>query len=109
MRAWASAFRLGGCPMGLVVEWDERKAELNIAKHGVTFREAATVFADPLSSTIPDPLHSLGEQRLVTIGESSWMRALVVVHADRGDRIRIISARFAARGERKRYEEGTQQ
>jgi len=45
--------------MGLVVEWDERKAELNIAKHGVTFREAATVFADPLSSTIPDPLHSL--------------------------------------------------
>ena len=51
----------------------------------------------------------LGEQRLVTIGESSWRRVLVVVHADRGDRIRIISARFATRGERKRYEEGSQQ
>jgi len=95
--------------MGLVLEWDERKAELNLAKHGTSFREAATVFADPLSSTIPDPIHSLREQRFVTIGESSWRRVLVVVHADRGDRTRIISARFATRRERKRYEESSQQ
>ncbi len=87
-------------------EWDRDKAKSNVSKHGITFEEATTVFGDPLSLTIPDPLHSQAEDRFVTIGVSSRQRTLVVVHADRGDDVRIISARVATRRERKRYEEG---
>ena len=93
--------------MALRIEWDERKAERNLRKHGVPFAEAATVFGDPLSRTIPDPLHLGDEQRLVTVGESMQQRLLVVVHADREDVVRIISARRATRREREGYEEGT--
>jgi uncharacterized DUF497 family protein len=89
----------------LIVEWDTEKARTNIAKHRVAFEEAATVFGDPLSLTIPDPLHARREQRFVTVGQSHRGRTLVVVHTDRGDRIRIISARVASRGERRHYEE----
>jgi uncharacterized DUF497 family protein len=53
--------------MALTFEWDSNKAAQNIAKHGIDFSEAATVFADPLSFTIPDPDHSVGEQRFVTM------------------------------------------
>jgi uncharacterized DUF497 family protein len=91
--------------MALTFEWDQKKAASNLRKHGVSFKEAATAFGDPLSLTIPDPDHSLEEDRFVLIGESQKERLLVVAHAERSDTIRIISARLATRGERKSYEE----
>ncbi|MCO6454360.1 MAG: BrnT family toxin [Pirellulaceae bacterium] len=92
--------------MGLAFEWDEDKAEANERKHGVTFEEASTVFADPLSLTIYDPIHSDDEDRYITLGESQRGRLLVVVFTDRDDRIRIISSRVTTRRERKDYEKG---
>ena len=92
--------------MGLVFEWDENKARVNKRKHGVTFEEASTAFADPLSVTIYDPVHSDDEDRYIVLGESQRRRLVVVVFTDRGDRIRIISARVATRSERKDYEKG---
>ncbi|MEP6698354.1 MAG: BrnT family toxin [Verrucomicrobiota bacterium] len=91
--------------MPLTFEWDSRKARGNLAKHGVTFEEAATVFADSLSFTISDPEHSTTEQRQITLGRAFNGKMLVVVHTDRGDNIRIISARRASRQERRFYEE----
>jgi uncharacterized DUF497 family protein len=91
--------------MKVTVEWDPVKARNNRRKHGVAFEEAATVFNDPFSSTIPDPLHSDIEERFIIIGQSIQRRLLVVVHADRGDAVRIISARVANAHERKTYEE----
>jgi len=91
---------------GLTFEWDEGKAELNLKQHGVSFEEAGTVFGDPLSCTIPDPLHSQEEDRFVIIGESHERRLIVVVFTDRDETIRIITARCATRRERKNYEEG---
>jgi uncharacterized DUF497 family protein len=88
----------------LVFEWDEAKAKASLKKHGVSFEEASTVFGDPLSLTIEDPLHSGEEDRLVTIGQSVAGTFLVVVHTDRGDHIRLISARKATRYERQNYE-----
>ena len=85
-------------------EWDAQKAAENLAKHGVLFDEASTVFGDPLAGTILDPQHSTDEFRFVTIGLSTAQRLIVIAHADRGDRIRIISARRATRRERRRYE-----
>ena len=90
--------------MGLGFEWDNRKAEENLRKHGVSFQEAITVFSDFLSSTIPDPLYSRAEERWITIGRSEKQRLLVVVHTEKGDVIRIISARKATSYERKTYE-----
>ena len=87
-------------------EWDTEKAESNLQKHDVSFEEAATVFFDPFSLTIPDPLHSDEENRFVTTGLSNQQRQLVVVHSEGDDRIRIISARLATASERKRYESG---
>ena len=87
-------------------EWDSGKAERNLAKHGVSFPEAATVFGDPLSMTYPDPDHSVREQRFITIGCSKDGRVLIVAHTDRAERIRIISARKATSRERKDYETG---
>jgi uncharacterized protein len=87
-------------------EWDTEKAEANLQKHGASFVEAATVFFDPLSLTIPDPSHSVSENRFVIIGLSNQQRHLVVAHAERDDRIRIISARLATASERKKYESG---
>ncbi len=86
-------------------EWNPRKALLNLQKHGVSFEEAMTVFLDPLLLTIADPLHSHDEERFVLIGESIKKRLLVVVHADRKEKVRIISARSAILQERKCYEE----
>ena len=91
--------------MALIFEWDTEKARTNLAKHRVSFEESATVFGDPLSLTIPDPLHPRQELRFVTIGHSHRGRILVIVHTDRGERVRIISARIASRGERRQYEE----
>lgn len=86
-------------------EWDPRKAAQNLRKHGVSFQEAATIFGDPLSVTYQDPDHSTAEQRFITVGMSSVGRILLVAHADRGESIRITSARKATRHERKHYEE----
>jgi len=90
-----------------IVEWDPNKAKQNLKKHGVSFEEAATIFEDPLSSTIDDPLHSEAEERFIIIGKSMQNRLLVVPHTDRGERIRIISARLATSRERVKYEEET--
>lgn len=93
--------------MSLQFEWDPAKARTNARKHGVTFDEALTVFGDLLSLTIPDPGALTLEQRFAQIGLSSHGRLLVVIHRDRGDTIRLISARPATRAERRTYEEGT--
>ena len=85
--------------------WDPNKATANLKKHGVDFREAATVLDDPLSTTFPDEEHSSSERRFVMVGTSARGRVLVVVHTDDGAAIRIISAREATRGEQKFYEE----
>jgi uncharacterized DUF497 family protein len=87
-------------------EWDPGKAARNLRLHGVSFEEGSTVFGDPLAATIPDPEHSIEEARFATIGRSSGGSLVVVVHTDRGDRVRIISARLATRAEKKKYEEG---
>jgi uncharacterized protein len=91
--------------MSLRFTWDPAKAAANLRKHGISFMEASTAFADPLSITIPDPDHSVGEECLVLIGRSDRQHLVVVAHAERGDLIRIISARPANRRERKTYEE----
>jgi uncharacterized DUF497 family protein len=85
-------------------EWDAKKAESNVEKHGVSSSKAASVFFDPLSLTVPDPSHSQDEERFVITGVSNRNRQLVVVHSDRGDKIRVISARLATSSERKKYE-----
>jgi uncharacterized protein len=85
-------------------EWDRAKAAENEKKHRVTFDEAVTVFYDPLAGTFDDPDHSAGEQRLITIGYSSQERLIVVSHVERGQNIRVISARLATPLERKRHE-----
>ena len=89
----------------LLFEWDLGKARKNIRSHGVSFDEASTAFGDALSLTIYDPLHSDDEDRFVLIGNSHKNRLLVVVHTERGNRIRIISARKATKNERRQYEE----
>lgn len=91
--------------MALLFEWDPRKARRNLTIHGVSFDEASTAFRDHLSRTIADPLHSEDEDRCVLLGRSHRNRLLVVVHTERGDRIRLISARLAGNRERVRYEE----
>lgn len=91
--------------MPLSFEWDENKARTNLARHGVSFEDASTVFGDPMSITIPDPAHSQAEDRWIILGHSQQGRLLVVVHTERGDNLRIISARPASRRERKQYEE----
>ncbi len=88
----------------LIFEWDPSKAKSNLNKHGVSFDEAGTTFGDPLSLTIHDPLCSVNEERFILLGMSYKNRVLVVVHAERRDNIRIISARKAASKERKYYE-----
>jgi uncharacterized DUF497 family protein len=87
-------------------EWDPRKSDANLTKHGIGFEEAVTVFADPLALNMTDPSHSVDEQRYLVLGTSNRLRLLVVAYAERGDRTRIISARIATRRERHDYEEG---
>jgi uncharacterized DUF497 family protein len=92
--------------MGIEFEWDPAKAAANLRKHGVSFEEASTAFSDPLSVTIPDPMHSEREKRFVLLGRTTANRLVVVVHVDRGARIRVIGARPATRKERRQYEDG---
>ena len=87
-------------------EWDSQKAASNLKKNGVSFHEAASVLGDPLSITYHDPDHSTTEHRFITVGMSQSGRVLMIAHTDRGNNIRIISARRTTRQERKHYEEG---
>lgn len=89
----------------LLFEWDLEKAKKNIKIHNVNFDEASTVFKDKLSLTIFDPLHSENEDRFIIIGNSYKNRTLVVVHTERGDKIRMIGERKATKKERIQYEE----
>ena len=91
--------------MGYNFEWDPEKAKETLEKHGVSFAEASTAFADLLSMNMPDPDHSEGEHRFIVMGMSDRYRLLVVSYTDRPPRTRIISARLATRSERKQYEE----
>jgi uncharacterized protein len=86
-------------------EWDSRKDAANRRKHGVGFREATTVFGDPLAVTFPDADHSMSEHRFLTIAASASGRMLVVAHTENDETIRIISARPVTRRERSFYEE----
>jgi uncharacterized DUF497 family protein len=86
--------------------WDDRKADANLRKHGVSFPEASTVFDDPLAITYPDRDHSTGETRHLTFGLSSSGQLLVISHIETHTGVRIISARKADRSERKIYEQG---
>ena len=90
----------------LKFEWDKDKAQSNLAKHGVSFEEAASTFGDPLALVFPDPDHSVGEKRWLTFGASQTDRLLAVIHTERVHAIRIISARKATRHEREIYEHG---
>ena len=76
--------------MGYIFEWDPKKAESNARKHGVTFDEASTVFGDPLGLLMPDPDHSLNEERYLVLGMSNQQRLLVVAFAERPPRTRLI-------------------
>jgi len=87
-------------------EWDENKNQQNQRKHQVSFQEAATVFNDTLALIVPDDEHSWSEQRYHIIGESNLGDLLVVTYTERGDRVRIISARYPTRREKRDYEEG---
>ena len=81
---------------------------MNLRKHSIVFREAATVLRDPLGITIFDPDHSDEENRFITFGFSTAGRLLMVAHTERGERIRIINARRLTRAEREAYEEEIQ-
>jgi uncharacterized DUF497 family protein len=87
-------------------DWDDAKAAANLRKHGVSFEEACTVFADPLAATGADPDHSAGEARWITFDASIVGRLLTVAHCERDGAMRIISARLATRSERRLYEHG---
>jgi len=87
-------------------EWDAEKARENLRKHGVSFDEAVTAFSDRLSALLPDPDHSVAEERYLVMGQSTRGRLLVVSFVERPPRTRIISARLATRRERQDYEEG---
>ena len=91
----------------MTFEWDARKAAGNLKKDGVAFENAATVFLDPLATTFPDPDHSLDEGREITIGYTMKGYLAFVSHCQRGERIRIVSARRATRAERDHYEKAT--
>jgi len=85
-------------------EWDDEKAKSNLKKHGVSFEEATTIFNDPKIATISDPDHSKDEERFVSLGKSFIQRLLSVIHTERSERTRLISARKATKTERKTYE-----
>ena len=92
-----------------IFEWNKVKAQLNIAKHGVSFEEAKTVFADRFGVIIFDEEHSDNEERFLLLGTSTKERILLVVHCYKEDNvIRIISARKATKQEQKQYKEKQQ-
>lgn len=87
-------------------EWDDNKAASNLSKHEVSFEEAKTVFDDPLYVDFYDPDHSEDEERYLIVGESNRGRLLIVSYTERGNSIRLISAREVTRTEWEAYEEG---
>jgi uncharacterized DUF497 family protein len=87
-----------------IFEWDDDKALRNLRVHGVDFQEARTIFEDPFAITILDDVHSEDEPRSITLGLSLLAKVLLVVHTERKERIRIISARKATPSERFQYE-----
>ena len=91
--------------MPLYFEWDNHKAADNASKHGVTFEEAASSFGDPCSLTVADADHSESEDRSILLGLSFKQRLLVTVFTERGESVRIISARRASRSEAFQYEQ----
>ena len=91
--------------MAAVFEWQAGKAQTNFRKHGVGFEEATTVFADPLARIFDDPDHSADESREIIVGHSTRPRPLIVSFTERGDRVRIISARRATKRERHDHEQ----
>ena len=91
--------------MALEFEWDAAKAASNQRKHGITFKEASTVFGDPMARLGDDPRHSEREERLVLVGTSRRGRLLAVMFTERAQAIRLISARRATSNERSDYEE----
>lgn len=90
----------------MAFDWDHKKASENFLKHGISFDEAKTVFDDPLNVDFYDPDHSIGEHRFIIMGESAQGRLLMVSYTERGEAIRLISARQVTPAERKMYEEG---
>jgi uncharacterized protein len=88
--------------------WDERKASLNLKKHGVSFEEAKTIFYSPHLDIFYDPHHSHNQDRYIAIGVSNKNRLLLVVHCENtdGTTVRIISARKATRNERDSLKKG---
>jgi len=93
-------------PGPLTFAWGPHKAALNLAKHKVSFEEAVTAFGDPLGQIIDDPRDSADEERFVLLGRSDRRRLLVVMFTERGEAIRLISARSATPRERRKHEEG---
>ena len=87
-------------------EWDQEKAASNLEKHGVSFEEAATAFDDPLYIDFYDPDHSIDEHRYLIMGQSTQGRLLIVSYTERGETVRLISAREMTSNERRAYEEG---
>ena len=91
--------------MKLRFTWDPKKAAANVAKHGVSFELAITVFADPLARIHDDPVHSVRERREIIIGHASTGQLLLVSFVEGPQGIRLISARRATRNERQDYQE----
>jgi uncharacterized protein len=91
----------------VVFTWDSAKAVANLKKHGVDFREAATVFDDPFSTAFTDMDHSTSERRFLIVGASAHQRVLVIAYTEHGETVRVISARPATRREKIFYEEGS--
>ncbi|WP_107670463.1 BrnT family toxin [Cyanothece sp. BG0011] len=87
-------------------EWDKNKAKQNLSKHGVSFEEAKTIFDDPLYIDFYDPDHSENEERYLIVGQSNQRRILILSYTERGNKIRLISAREVTPQERKAYEQG---
>jgi hypothetical protein len=94
---------------GLEFEWHPLKAAANLKKHKISFEEARTVFGDPNVLVISDLVHSVGEERSLAIGRSDAGRLLIMCLTERGDRLRIISARVAESWERREYENANEQ
>ena len=89
----------------MAFEWNDEKARTNLEKHGVSFEEAQTVFDDDDAGIKDDPDHSVGEHREIIVGRAASRRLLLVSFTERGENIRIISARTATRRESTLYEE----
>lgn len=104
-RAWLFIREKRNVKWQMEFEWNANKAISNLRKHRVSFEEASSVFSDVLATVYEDPDHSVDEKRYLIIGTSMNERLLNVAFADRGKRIRIISARKLTRREKKLYEE----